>query len=580
MLALGGILFLTGCRPLAKRSERTMADWSRGEKVGETVLNARPALLVDRTGAGVYLAWVSAPSVGEAESLYFVRLDGRGSPVVARELALETRHPTQVALLPLEGGLAISWLDRLQGHSQLSLASLSFDGELLSAPRILSPPGQEVDSYALLPNPEGGGELLWSVREGQARGLYHLHLNGQGQPEGEVISLGREGFQPALAMGEDGVVHLAWLEEPEYSRYVLYYASFDPQRRTLGEVSRLVSFPVPTGVIVHSPSIGVAGGRVYLFWSLERRGGGLTPPSAQSFYLSFLEGQPQQARGARLVSIPAEKHPRYLPVESAFPLRELAAAGPVPATFVYMPCTAKGRQGELPVAFVVDIRGRTKHILQVVLSLWSRGELKGYQIVGQTANGSLRPVLAVDDTGNLHLVWIDTAGFGTFDVYYASTAPQVRARLNRITGQDVMAVFFGIVWGLVQGLSFLPIVLVWVFVPLVIMSIYLFIRAEGGLSFRSSQIVLLVAILLYTGGKYLFRPNWFAALPLPRDLPQYLADWAIYTVPFLITGAAGLVTWFYVKRRPSATLLLAFAIFAGTDALLTLLIYVPGMLAE
>ena len=112
------------------------------------------------------------------------------------------------------------------------------------------------------------------------------------------------------------------------------------------------------------------------------------------------------------------------------------------------------------------------------------------------------------------------------------------------------------------------------------LSIYLFIRAEGGLSFRSSQIVLLVAILLYTGGKYLFRPNWFAALPLPRDLPQYLADWAIYTVPFLITGAAGLVTWFYVKRRPSATLLLAFAIFAGTDALLTLLIYVPGMLAE
>jgi len=192
----------------------------------------------------------------------------------------------------------------------------------------------------------------------------------------------------------------------------------------------------------------------------------------------------------------------------------------------------------------------------------------------------MRPVFFEDAQGDLHLAWIDVAGFGVYEVYYASTSAEARANLNRLTAQDVLASAFNFLWGIVQALSFFPIILVWIFVPLLVIILYSFLRVEGDLARLGPRIMLVVSLLLYTIFKYLFRPNWLAALPLPPNLSPGLSDALIYTAPLLISGLATVATILYIKRREYPSLLPSFGFFVACDALLTLLIYVPGIVAE
>jgi len=201
-------------------------------------------------------------------------------------------------------------------------------------------------------------------------------------------------------------------------------------------------------------------------------------------------------------------------------------------------------------------------------------------VSGKTRSSSLRPVLLADAQDNLHLAWIDAAGFGLYDVFYASTSTEARAALSRLTVRDVANAFFDVLWGIAQAASFLPIVFAWVFVPLILVALYLFIRVEGDLSRRGPRWMLILSLLLYVATKYLFRPNWMAALPLPANLASSIANVLMYATPLLISAVAGLLTWLFIRRREYASLFAVFLIFVATDAVMTLLIYVPGILAE
>jgi len=69
-------------------------------------------------------------------------------------------------------------------------------------------------------------------------------------------------------------------------------------------------------------------------------------------------------------------------------------------------------------------------------------------------------------------------------------------------------------------------------------------------------------------------------LPLPPNLSPGINDALIYAAPVLISGLAGVAMVIYIKRREYPTLLPSFGFFVACDALLTLLVYVPGIVAE
>ena len=586
-------LLLTGCQLADARSERVVADWSRGERLGKAAINGRTGLAVEASGENLYTVWITEHEPNGTEFLHFSQLDHTGRVVVERDLSIGVDRPTQVEIaLDHRDNLHLTWIDRLAGVRRLFYARLDKEGRLGSYPKPISPPEVTVTSYALELNPDGDIDIFWGAKEGKGAGLYHTRLDSWGDIMAENLDLRRGAFNPTFRVtqglategrtDDKGIIHLAWQEEPDYSSHLVYYATFDPTDRTLGTPFEIASFPAPTGTIARRPSLGLAKDDVYIFWSLERRGGGLAPPSANSYYVAFPSGRPDMAGKPRPVQIPALNTPQYERTKSPFNVHELASHtdSPFPSQFVYMPWSNRGHHDELPVAFAVQLASRTKSTIQIALTLWADGEMKGYQVVGKTRNSSLKPVLQADAQNDFHLIWIDTAGFGVFDVYYASTAESVRHHLNRITAQDIMATVFDVLWALVQGLSFIPMAITWTFMPLALIAIYLFIRAEGDLARTGSRIMLVASILLYTGFKFLFRPGWLTALPLPGQLSSDIANLMIYAMPLVIAGLSGVLTWLYISKREFASLLPAFGVFAGCDAIITLLIYVPGVLGE
>jgi hypothetical protein len=290
---------------------------------------------------------------------------------------------------------------------------------------------------------------------------------------------------------------------------------------------------------------------------------------------------PEQASAPGQVLIPALNRPAYSTVTSLGQERQLAgldAEAPV-GTFVYLPATPQAHLDELAVSLAVELQARTSDTVQIALMVWSAGEIKGYQIAGKTTSGSLKSALAVDAQNTLHLAWITTAGFGAYDVYYASTDPQARATLNRIMFSDITAFLLRLGWALLGSMSFFPVAFMWITVPLALASVFLFIRAEGDLVRRPSQIMLAVAVLVYLLLKYLTEPSWLVLVQLP-GIALWLSNLLGAIAPLLVAGLAALVTWRLIHRLEYKSLFRTFVLFAAWDTLFTLLLYMPILLVE
>jgi hypothetical protein len=535
-------------------------------------------LEVDAASGEAYVAW--SAEEGETSRLRFVHLDSAGRVLTQRNLPFDVSAPSKVRLAASEaGGLYVAWIDSFAEGRALFWASMNEEGDQTSLPTHLSPSGAVVDSHTMGRGGDGSVHVFWGVAEGEGKGLYHARLVGD--DAGSSTLLRERGFAPAFRVDATGTIQVAWQEEPSFGERSIHYATFDAQGATLRAPHELASFSAPLGVIIHGPELGLTHDAAYVIWSSEVRGGGLTLPAAESYYVTFPLGQPQMAQRPQGIELPATTDPLYQTVDTAFNVRQLAPARTLPgAGFVYMPSAIRTSEEALPVTFAVELVGRTRSIIQPVLTLWSEGEMQSYQIVGKTRNVSLRPSLLADAANNLHVFWIDSAGFGAYDVYHASTAPAVRARLNRITGRDVIAAVFDFAWAMAQAVSFFPLLFAWVSMPLALIALYSFISAEGSLALWGPRIVLAVSILLYVAFKYLFQPNWLGALPLPRRLSLAVSNALMYATPFVISGLAGGITWLHARRQERPSLFPTFLVFVVSDTLLTLLIYVPGILAE
>lgn len=570
---------LAACQPLGQRSQRANEDWSRGLRLGRASVNNAVALAPQPDGSRVFLAWVTQRAFDGAQLIHFCQLDDAGAVVSERDLDMEPLRPTLLRLVLVSNGVRLFWVDTVDGQRTLLHALLDDRGRSLAQPAALMV-GLPVETYDLAPAPEGALDIVASVIEGERVGLHLLRLGADGSVVSPPAALAIKGIDPALRVDAAGTRHLLWAQQPSYGQRDLLYADLASDG-TLRAQTTLASYPIGVGLVAHPPELALAGESTYAFWSIERRGGGMSAPAADTFYLSFPSGRPDLARAARQVAIPPWNHPTYAAVESPYgPQHRASAASGDIADFVYFARAAAAQGAELPVAFSVQLSGRTQSIVQIVASYWQAGQIAGYQVVGQTSTSSLRPVLAVDDARALHLAWIDTAGFGAYDVYYASTAAKVRARLNRVTVADVRDRLLVLLWGVVQAMGFVPVVLAWSLLPLVMVVAYVFFVPEAYMWRLGSRVMLVAAIVPYVLLKYSLRPGWLMDLPIPQGLTSQTTNAILLAAPVVISGLAVAVTLWFAHRRRETTILAAFGLFVLTDALLTLLLYVPGVLAE
>ncbi len=248
-------LVLGACQAIYAKGELTVDDWSRGERVGQTALNDFPAM-VTVDNRCVYLCWVGQHSPDDSFALHFVILDSAGVVLTENDLDIATNSPAAVQMvIDPQGTLHLGWIDRQGNVRRLFYTRLNKDGQLLARPRVISSPQAMVRSYALMAGPSGV-EMIWSSVEGDQRGMFYTRLSDHqaglslaGQVVAENQRLRDRGYDPAVQVDRDGVLHIAWQEQPSFGERFLYYATLVSGETSLQNPYRLASYPAPSGVL-------------------------------------------------------------------------------------------------------------------------------------------------------------------------------------------------------------------------------------------------------------------------------------------------------------------------------------------
>jgi len=600
-ILLAMLLVLDGCDVASDLSDKPSPDWSRGLRLGVSPLNQPVALQVDGEGH-THLVWYTKAE--EVSKLHYAQLDDQAKVVMERDLNIPLFDPHKPQLLlDRQGNMHLAFLAREEGAKSLFHFLLGYDGEVLSEPTRLSPPtsggdkGGEVKDYQMCLGQEGRIEVFWSDKEG----IVHLGLDGRGEVISAPTLIVPRGMNPSAQVDRAGTIHLAWFQEPSPQSQELYYTALQGlgQRPSPNEVkgTKLTQFGTGMSAGLYGPVLGLDMGNVYIFWALEQRAG-LEVGTAKSFYVSFPLGSGQARLTPTRVNI-------------------------VNSDFVTMPSVAGGQQNELAAMFTVwlgpsDLRTTTKSpsllsvgkpTMQLAMGVFTESKVRGYQLAAETGSFSLRPNLVVDpalrqpfdpstlpfdsaqdklragsaqdkaqDTAlSLYLTWLDTAGFGRYDVYYASTSPEAKAWLDRTHPKDVLLKAADLALGMLSGLALLPLVALWLFLPLLLLVLFYVFVGEEELELRRVKVALGIAIVLYMGVKLVILPSSLLHFSFLDQVPSQLSSVLVSGVPLIILALAVAAITAYQRRAERATLFPAFLIFAATDALLSLVIYAPAI---
>ena len=591
------LLVLSGCSVTPDRSNKPSPDWSRGLKLGVASANQPVALQVDGKGH-IHLVWYArTEGVGK---LHYVQLDEQARVLVDKDLDISMPYPQRPKLLvDKRGNMHLAWIAREDNVRTLFHSLLDAGGDLLSEAIRLSLPGKRVESYQMCLGRDGQIEVFWSAKEG----IYHLRLDERGEILSSSTLIISQGINPTVQVDDSGIIHLAWLQEPSPQVLELYYTVFEASRPIEG--NKLARFGKGAGVSLHGPVLGLDANNVYIFWSLEKRGG-QGAGSASCYCASFPLGRPSSCEISS-VTIPAIANPPYISSRGAYNYQRLVPPlGKWSSEFIHMPTPIAGQRSELAVAFSVKVQPVSKAQLeqiemvqfheemfwpgdrgpvaigfnpqvQLALAIFADGKLKGYQIATRTKAMSLQPNIVVDSASNLHLAWLETAGFRRYNVYYATTSPQAKAWLDRTSPQDVLLTALTLAWGMFSAVAIAPFMVVWIFPPLFWIILFYVFSGQDDLRTRRAQVALGIAVALYLVAKLLLLPGLLFYVPLLEQVPTRFSSALIFGVPLMTLTLALFAVYVYTRRVKGGSLFVGFVVFVLTDALLSLAIYSLGM---
>ncbi len=565
-------LIATSCGMTPTTTPRASDKWSNGKLVGTAILNNQVALQVDEAGNS-YLAWV-----GPEHKLYFARLNQQAEVLVEQSLNLTTKSPLKPQLLlDTTDQLHLFWLDKGERGLQVFYARLSADGEVLQEATAISPPDQRASHSSVVLDAIGQTlEVFWSDNVYVRPGCYHAALDWSGTVIVPAEMLIPDGLLPVAQIDRQGFVHLAWRVEPEPEEPEFHYAVYNPQNRALGP-EILAAEPLihmsllgrPTaGASFDGPRLGLDESLVYLAWVLEMR------ERTEVQNLTFYQAFPQPALGQR-------RSPETFSYSPPLVTSEPVPIRGVEPNMTGQPQFLRGQPAYQVVAYFTQVPGLANvETLQIATAKVEPERTIGQEIVNASRSASVRPNIALDDEGNLHLVWIDTAGFERYRVVYASTSPQAKATLNRITAYDVMDKVFGGMMRVFSALFFIPLVVNWLLIPVGWLVLFALTTKETEISDPRGPQALGVAMFLQLLSKLLIFPDLLnrpvLGSLLSPSLSIVMGRWVLPLLLAVVSAGAALT---YVKRSQSQSIFTTYFVYATVDSLLTLIIYVAPRMA-
>jgi len=565
LLAAVFVVALSACGVGADlKGRKPSPDWSRSLPVGSDV-RGRVAMAVEGAGEKLHLAW---PQTVEGQiRIHYEQLDQRAQTVVAKTLPLpEGALRTTRLLLAPDGNLHLFWARRVSGEGwQLWYARLDGSGNLVREPLQLSPAGADVGDYSAVQDAAGNPFVAWGDTNG--RQIFGARIDG-GERASAPVALS-SGESPALAVDEGDRIHLVWRRENQIRYGQLAGGALEPNAGV-----RVADLTISFGDALTGPAFGTAGGWGYVFWSIFSQSG-LEAGTGRTEYMAFQLASPEPARPERLVLSPDERQ-NYVAYDGAFPLTQIA----LPPTIAYLntdfvgdPDVARGPDGELAVALAMNQELRQQTTIQLAVMLFADGDPFGYQMAAKTANLSVEGNVTVDEAGHLHLTWRE--GAGGLSAYYATTAPETRSVLDRLTGADVANVFLTATAEGMAGLVFLPFAAVWSVPGLLLLGLWKLRRDDEHIDLLGSRIVLAIAVIVYQVVKLIFMPAILSYVPFSAwlDIPVGVRPVLLYGTPVVIFGMGVLVAEIVRRRRDETPTIGYYVAVVGIDALLTLLVY-------
>jgi hypothetical protein len=565
-------LLLSGCSVESDRTDKPSEDWSRGLFLGTTIIKQPVALQVD-ANEQAHLIWCGSVA-DEGDTLHYVRLNEQGQIVINEPLAIDAPHARHPQLLvDRENQLHLAWLSRVEGQDILYHALIDPNGQP-TTPIPLSRAEENVSSFQMYLSAEGKIAFIWSSQlEDEPEGIFHFALHDTSPP----TLLIPQGIDPFVLVDESGTTHLTWLYERGYLSRDLYYATLEGTQIAPGGGQKLGDFEFAESAIYRGPVIGADSHHIYVIWTIQNLGGGLTPTAAFAYYVSFEPGKPALVN-PRTIGLPPDAMPSYTDHTSPYGYSELALVAPgYSSDFVNAPTTVQRQESELPVAFSLMVQSTAESMMQLAMAVLSEGELVGYQLASDTSSASVLSTMVADADASLHLAWLDTAGFRQYDVYYASTAPQVKAWLDRTSPDDVVLRVAHLIWGIVSGIGLVPIVAIWNLPPIIWLILFYMVSGQEELDQIGAKLGMLVTIIIYVASKLLFLPGLSAGTPFLYQVSSGTTATLTTAVPVAMLILALGAIYLYARRSDRASIFKAYLIFAIADGLLTIVLYAPQL---
>lgn len=567
------LLVLAGCGAEPTKTLPVRSGWSRGLLLGQASPAEPPAFLV-RNGRA-YAAWNEKED--DVSKAHMVVLDDKGRLVKDLFPELGVTFPHKMRLLAREDGLAFFFLGRYEGRKNdvLFYARLNQDGEIIGQPQPVSPGDADVENYAVV-RLAYGWLVLWEAIEGNRHVLYYAVMDEEANLAKEPALFAEWGQKPVVFLDKEEVLHVAWLRLDSEGRGQVFYAHFPPGEELTGDRGQEVArFVMGLGGVSRLLTMGLDADTVYVFWDVEYRAG-LLAGTTETTFVAFPHGHPEEARES-ILSLPSYAPDKYPGGEMPF-----IALPPEGARrksdIVSSPMPAPVEQDRLFLGVSVKSWFRSKGYVQPVVALLEDGVHRGFQVAAITKGLSLYPQLLLDEQGYWHLLWIDMRAYGLYPVYYATTSPQARAELNKITPEDIGRISLETLMGMISGMGMVPLLIVAAFPSLLLVSGYHIFGGEGDLSTRGARVLLGISLVLYLGFRLLLSGPFMATIPLAVWLPQGIIAPATIGLALLQVILDILALMLYWRRSMRPVLFLAWAIFVICDTLLMVLFYGPVLL--
>lgn len=562
-------LTLSACAGTAERVWLNAPGWNRARLVASTQVVDPVSMALDDEG-GIYLFLIG----GEREAAYprVMALNRRAEVIWDRSYEAALKWPDQSQILWDGQALQLFWLSN-EGLYNAQLQAATGD---LSGPPVLLSGENRVASYAVAEDP-GGSMSIWYAGPQDSPGLYTLP---PGDPTGDATLVDSIGMGPNIRYDDAGTLHASWMHyPPEEDHPKFYYAAYEDGLYVPGQETKVLE-PFVGTARVYGPLLGLDGQQVYLLWTVMPRIGPRAG-MATTHYLHLPPGQPASASPDRQLSIPYTYH---LPYQAALP-GGLEAGPRVPLPYRgtdYISAVAIDRAlaPELVIAFHTKLEYlRRKEQGQVSTVFFQGGAPVAYQQISFSPGSSDYPAILSDKAGHLYATWLEGAVSSGYNVYFASTAPDIRDALSRLTLNDIGQLGPEMLFGLLGGVMLAPLALIWVVAPLVILGLTSLIRRTDD-RFTSLGVILSLALALvaYWASKLAFMPGiedyvpfsaWLPFIPPSLNLTLRLG------VPLLVAVLALGIAWRSTYGRDRPSILFFLLMYVMIDGVFTLAVYGP-----